>query len=150
MKPTSMTLSAFGSGLLFGLGLLLSGMTDPNRVRGFLDFAGHWDPSLAGVMAGAIAVHGTALWLERRRLGVTIGPQAPLDGRLVVGAAIFGVGWGLAGYCPGPAIVSLGLAPGRIWTFLATMIVGVLVGNAFGPAQASRAARAGSASAPAC
>jgi len=150
VKKTSMTLSAFGSGLLFGLGLLLSGMTDPHRVRGFLDFAGHWDPSLAGVMAGAIAVHGTALWLERRRLGVIIGPQAPLDGRLVVGAAIFGVGWGLAGYCPGPAIVSLGLAPGRIWTFLATMIVGVLVGNAVGRVQASSAARAGSTRAPAC
>jgi uncharacterized membrane protein YedE/YeeE len=150
MTKTSMTLSAFGSGLLFGFGLLLSGMTDPHRVRAFLDFAGAWDPSLAGVMVGAIAVHGTALWFERRRLGATIGPQAPLDARLVVGAAVFGVGWGLAGYCPGPAIVTLGLAPGRIWTFLATMIVGVLVGDAVAPARASRAVRAGSASAPAC
>ena len=144
------TLTAFGSGLLFGVGLLVSGMTDPHRVRAFLDFAGRWNPSLAGVMAGAIAVHGTALWLERRRLGVSIGAQAPLDARLVIGAAVFGVGWGLAGYCPGPAIVSLGLAPGRVWVFLSTMVVGVLIGDAMGARHAPRGAPSTIAQAPTC
>jgi uncharacterized protein len=143
-------LTAFGSGLLFGIGLLVSGMTDPHRVRAFLDFAGSWNPSLAGVMAGAIAVHGTALWLERRRLGVTLGPQAPIDARLVAGAAVFGVGWGLAGYCPGPAIVSLGLAPSHAWVFTSTMVIGVLVGDAIGSGRASRASHASAAQAPAC
>jgi uncharacterized membrane protein YedE/YeeE len=122
--------AAFGSGLLFGVGLLISGMTDPHRVRAFLDFAGAWNPSLAGVMAGAIGVHGLALWLERRKLGLRSAPQAPIDARLVVGAAVFGVGWGLAGYCPGPAIVTLGLAPGRAWIFFVAMALGVLVGDA--------------------
>jgi uncharacterized protein len=143
-------LSAFGAGLLFGVGLLVSGMTDPHRVRAFLDFAGNWNPSLAGVMAGAIAVHGTALWLERRRLGVTLGPQAPLDRRLVTGAAVFGVGWGLAGYCPGPAIVSLGFAPKQSSVFFATMVVGVLLGDALGSSRTTGDSRAGAARAPAC
>jgi uncharacterized membrane protein YedE/YeeE len=143
-------LSAFGSGLLFGVGLLVSGMTDPHRVRAFLDFAGNWNPSLAGVMAAAIAVHGTALWLERRRLGVTLGAQAPIDTRLVAGAAVFGVGWGLAGYCPGPAVVSLGIVPGHTWVFFATMILGVLLGDAIGGRGASRDPSANAARAPAC
>jgi uncharacterized membrane protein YedE/YeeE len=145
MKPA---LPAFGAGLLFGIGLLVSGMTDPHRVRAFLDVTGNWDPSLAGVMAGAIAVHGTALWLERRRAGASIGVQAPIDARLIGGAAVFGVGWGLAGYCPGPAIVSLGFAPGRVSVFFATMVVGVVVGDAVGSRRAAREANA--ARAPAC
>jgi uncharacterized membrane protein YedE/YeeE len=144
------TLTAFGSGLLFGIGLLVSGMTDPHRVRAFLDFAGQWNPSLAGVMAGAIAVHGTALWLERRRLGSSSGAPAPIDARLVVGAAVFGVGWGLAGYCPGPAIVSLGLAPGRAWLFLSTMVVGVLVGDVIGASRVARGSNPTVAQAPTC
>jgi uncharacterized protein len=143
-------LTAFGSGLLFGVGLLVSGMTDPHRVRAFLDFAGSWNPSLAGVMAGAIAVHGTALWLERRRLGVTLGEQAPVDARLVAGAAVFGVGWGLAGYCPGPAIVSLGFAPGQVGVFFATMVVGVLLGDAIGASHVSRDSRQRAAQVPSC
>jgi uncharacterized membrane protein YedE/YeeE len=162
VKPV---LSAFGAGLLFGIGLLVSGMTDPHRVRAFLDFTGHWDPSLAGVMAGAIAVHGTALWLERRRAGASIGVQAPIDARLIGGAAVFGVGWGLAGYCPGPAIVSLGYAslgyaslgyaslgyaPGRAWVFFATMVVGVVIGDAIGSRRASRDANESMARTPAC
>ena len=147
---TETILTAFGSGLLFGVGLLVSGMTDPHRVRSFLDFAGHWNPSLAGVMAGAIAVHGTALWLERRRLGVTLGAQAPIDAPLIVGAAVFGVGWGLAGYCPGPAIVSLGLAPAHAWAFFAPMVVGVLAGDAIGSRRASRGSPPTVAQAPSC
>ena len=144
------TLTAFGSGLLFGIGLLVSGMTDPHRVRGFLDFAGNWNPSLAGVMGGAIAVHGTALWLERRRLGLTTGPEVSIDARLVAGAAIFGVGWGLAGYCPGPAIVLLGRAPGHAWVFFATMVVGALVGDAIGSSSSARDSHAKVDRAPAC
>jgi uncharacterized protein len=141
-------LSAFGAGLLFGVGLLISGMTDPHRVRAFLDFTGNWDPSLAGVMAGAVVVHGTALWLKRRRSGASLGAQAPIDFRLIGGAAVFGVGWGLAGYCPGPAIVSLGYAPGRAWVFFATMVVGVIVGDVIGSRRVSRDATI--ARAPAC
>ena len=133
---TKAALSAFGAGLLFGIGLLVSGMTDPHRVRAFLDFAGAWNPSLAGVMAGAIAVHATALWFERRRSGAVVGPRAPIDARLLIGAAVFGVGWGLAGYCPGPAIVSLGSAPGRVWIFVATMAIGIVVGDAVGNPRA--------------
>jgi uncharacterized membrane protein YedE/YeeE len=148
-------LSAFGAGLLFGVGLLVSGMTDPHRVRAFLDFTGDWDPSLAGVMAGAVVVHGTALWLERRRTGASLGAQAPIDVRLIGGAAVFGVGWGLAGYCPGPAIVSLGYAslgyaPGRAWVFFATMVVGVVVGEAIGSRRVSRGANTSITRAPAC
>jgi uncharacterized membrane protein YedE/YeeE len=141
---------AFGAGLIFGIGLLVSGMTDPHRVRAFLDFAGQWNPSLAGVMAGAIGVHGATLWLERRRRGIALGPQAPIDGRLVAGAAAFGVGWGLAGYCPGPAIVSLGLAPGRAWAFFAAMAVGVLVGEAVNAPRASSGPEGPGVRAPAC
>jgi len=143
-------LSAFGCGSLFGVGLLVSGMTDPNRLRAFLDFTGNWDPSLAGVMAGAIVVHGTALWIERRRVGAPLGPQAAIDARLVGGAAIFGVGWGLAGFCPGPAIVNLGRAPARAWVFVAAMVVGALIGEAMGARRPSRDANASTTRAPAC
>lgn len=119
------------AGLLFGAGLLLSGMTDPARVRAFLDFAGDWNPSLAGVMGAAIAVHGAALWLERRRRGAPAPTQPRIDARTLVGAGLFGVGWGLGGFCPGPAIVSLGLGfTPAVWTFFATMLVGVLIGEA--------------------
>jgi hypothetical protein len=143
--------TAFGAGLLFGVGLLVSGMTDPHRVRAFLDFfgvLGAWNPSLVGVMVGAIGVHGLALWFERRKLGLRAAPQAPIDARLVAGAAVFGVGWGLAGYCPGPAIVTLGLAPGRAWIFFVAMALGVLVGDAL-RAPSGAGERRGSA-VPAC
>jgi uncharacterized membrane protein YedE/YeeE len=144
------TLTAFGAGLLFGVGLLVSRMTDPHNVIAFLDFAGAWNPALAGVMAGAIAVHGTALWLERRRRRVPVGPQGAIDARLLAGAALFGIGWGLAGYCPGPAIVSLGLQPSRAWLFAVAMIVGVLLGESVAPARDAADARARAAPFPAC
>ncbi len=147
---TKTTLAALGSGILFGIGLLVSGMTDPHRVRAFLDFTGAWNPSLAGVMAGAIAVHGTSLWRERRRLGITVGAPSRVDRYLVAGAAIFGVGWGLGGYCPGPAIVSLGFASGQAWVFFATMVVGVLIGEAIGARRGSGDPSASDAGAPAC
>lgn len=105
--------SAFITGLVFGLGLIVSGMNNPAKVIGFLDLAGKWDPSLAFVMAGAIAVGALAFHLAGRRERSVLGaPMRLPDTRainrpLVIGALIFGAGWGLAGYCPGPAINSL-------------------------------------------
>ena len=114
------TLFALLSGLVFGMGLIVSGMTDPSKVLAFLDLAGVWDPSLAFVMAGAIAVGTIAFALASRRSSTLLGdplrlPTATqLDRRLVVGSIVFGIGWGLAGYCPGPALAALlsgGLKP---------------------------------------
>jgi uncharacterized membrane protein YedE/YeeE len=123
--------AALGAGALFGFGLVVSGMTDPRNVVGFLDFAGRWNPSLAAVMIGAIGVHlGALRWLGARGypvVGVDAGPW--IDARLVGGAAIFGVGWGLAGYCPGPAVVALGFGVPSAWAFMAAMVVGVLLGE---------------------
>jgi uncharacterized membrane protein YedE/YeeE len=126
-------LAALGAGLLFGVGLVLSGMTDPRNVVAFLDVAGTWSPNLAAVMVGAIGVHLLALRLlgardPRFAFARDRGPV--LDARLIGGAAIFGAGWGLAGYCPGPAIVSLGFGAAPAWGFVAAMAVGVLLGEA--------------------
>lgn len=105
---------AAGWGALFGLGLAISGMAQPSRVLGFLDFAGAWDPSLMFVMAGALLVFGSLRpWVVRRRgalfSSLTTPPSSSIDKRLIVGATLFGVGWGIAGYCPGPAVVALSL-----------------------------------------
>ena len=124
-------LVALGSGLLFGLGLTISGMINPAKVLGFLDFAGHWDPSLAFVMAAAIPVAAAGFAVARRcqaPLCATefLGPtKSKLDSRLAAGAVIFGIGWGLAGYCPGPALASLGLGGWRVLVFVASMLVGM-------------------------
>jgi uncharacterized membrane protein YedE/YeeE len=126
-------LTAFGSGLLFGIGLCLSGMIDPRKVVGFLDVFGAWNPSLAAVMIGAIGVHASLLRLFRGRDGAAkrSAPGSPgIDGRLVLGSAIFGVGWGLGGYCPGPAIVSLGFGAAQAVGFLAAMLLGARLGEA--------------------
>jgi uncharacterized membrane protein YedE/YeeE len=101
----------FACGALFALGLALSGMTDPAKVVGFLDVGGAWDPSLALVMLGAIAVYLPVYLVVRRRRPELAPASGAIDARLVGGAALFGIGWGLVGYCPGPAIVSL--ASGR-------------------------------------
>ena len=126
-------LSLFGAGALFGVGLIVAGMTDPRNVVGFLDFAGQWNPRLAFVMAGAIGVHASLLWATARRRG-GVGPwarrPARLDAKLVVGSAIFGVGWGLSGYCPGPAITSLGFGLPAAFGFVSAMIAGTLLGDA--------------------
>ena len=110
-------------GLIFAGGLVLSGMTDPARVLGFLDFAGNWDPRLVWVMAGAIAVHFTWLRVAKHRegpqaLAYSLPPSPSVDRPLLYGAALCGVGWGMAGYCPGPAVVSLGagVAPAAVFT----------------------------------
>jgi uncharacterized membrane protein YedE/YeeE len=125
-------LGAFLAGLVFGIGLILSGMTDPGKVIGFLDIAGNWDPSLAFVMAGAILVGFFAFLLAQRRTRSFLGgamqlPQRrDIDARLVGGSVVFGVGWGLAGFCPGPALVSFGSGQDKAAVFVAAMLVGML------------------------
>ncbi len=127
----------FFAGVLFAAGLCISGMTEPMKVQNFLDFFGSWDPSLAFVMGGAIAVHvGVVMWAK--------GAEKPLisdrfvwpifvnvDARLVVGAAIFGVGWGLSGYCPGPALISIGTASQPLVAFLIAMAIGTAASRVF-------------------
>lgn len=118
-------------GALFGAGLAISGMADPARVRGFLDLFGAFDPTLAFVMIGALAPMAIA-WRIRRRLDkplveetFDLPPTSPIDLRLVSGAAMFGVGWGLAGLCPGPSIADLALAPWNAAPFVAAMAAGM-------------------------
>ena len=120
------------SGLLFGAGLALSGMTNPVRVQGFLDVAGTWDPTLAFVMGGALGVTilGPIALRPFKSLAsaaVRGGPQAPIDAPLVVGSAIFGVGWGAAGFCPGPSMANLATGDLRVVLFVAAMAAGILL-----------------------
>lgn len=124
-------LVALAVGLVFGVGLIVSGMADPARVLGFLDVAGRWNPSLAFVMAGAVAVGLMAFAIARRR-GRTLGgaplqwPSARrLDARLIGGALLFGAGWGLAGFCPGPALVGLGMGLRSAAVFVVAMLAGM-------------------------
>lgn len=124
-------LSALGVGLVFGMGLIVSGMADPARVLGFLDVAGPWNPSLAFVMGGAVAVGLVAFAVARRR-GRTLGgaplhwPTARgLDARLIGGGVLFGIGWGTAGFCPGPALVGLGMGLRGAAVFVAAMVAGM-------------------------
>ena len=125
--------SAFAAGLLFGLGLIVSGMTDPSKVIGFLDLAGQWDPSLAFVMAGAILVGVVAYHFAQKRAAPLLGGAMPppaardLDRRLVLGSTIFGIGWGLAGFCPGPALVSLGSGQDKAVVFTLAMLAGMAI-----------------------
>ena len=124
-------ITEFFVGLLFGLGLLLSGMTDPAKVLGFLDLFGIWDPSLAFVMGGAIAVGALAFAVAKKRTRSFLGgamhvPTArDIDKRLVLGSLLFGVGWGLAGFCPGPAIVSAAAGQPKAMVFIAAMLAGM-------------------------
>ena len=126
-------ISEFLVGLLFGLGLILSGMTDPGKVLGFLDIAGIWDPSLALVMGGAIAVGFFAFAMAKKRTVNFLGgalhlPKSnQIDKPLVIGAMMFGAGWGLAGFCPGPAIVSLASGQIKAAMFVVFMLVGMQV-----------------------
>lgn len=127
------SLIALVSGLLFGIGLLLSGMASPAKVVGFLDLAGAWDPSLAMVMAGAIAAAMPAFMLAKKRTTAWAGCPLNLPGAtqidrpLVLGSVAFGVGWGLAGYCPGPALVSLGMGSSSAVIFVAAMVAGMVL-----------------------
>ena len=119
------------AGLVFGLGLIVSGMADPAKVLGFLDLGGAWDPSLAFVMAGAIAVGAVAFAVARQRTVSLLGAamQLPtsrdIDGRLVIGSVVFGIGWGVAGFCPGPGLVALGMGEAKALVFVLAMLVGM-------------------------
>jgi uncharacterized membrane protein YedE/YeeE len=137
------------AGLLFGAGLTVSQMVDPAKVQGFLDFAGiadgTWDPSLAFVMAGALVVTALGYRLALRRPAPLMAPRFALptrkdvDARLVTGAAIFGVGWGLAGYCPGPAVASLAFGNAEALAFVVAMLVGMGAFELFARPSAVRA-----------
>jgi uncharacterized membrane protein YedE/YeeE len=133
MSSLRITLAALLSGALFGLGLALSGMTDPLRILGFLDVFGDFDPALLFVLGGAVGTtmllfrfvlrRPAPLWDERFRISDLRGVDRPL----MIGAALFGIGWGLAGYCPGPALVGLGvLSPETLW-FVPAMIAGMVL-----------------------
>lgn len=125
----------FVFGLMFGAGLIVSGMTNPAKILNFLDLAGTWDASLAFVMIGAIAVTAPGYWLVRRRATPLLEPvfadppRAPIDARLITGAAIFGIGWGVGGLCPGPAITSLALAAPGILVFVPAMLAGIIAAS---------------------
>jgi uncharacterized membrane protein YedE/YeeE len=125
-------LSEFAVGLIFGLGLLLSGMTDPGKVLGFLDLYGSWDPSLAFVMGGAVLVGFFAFAVAKRRTHNLLGGALSLpksnviDRRLVIGSLLFGIGWGLAGFCPGPALVSMAAGQEKALIFVAAMGLGMI------------------------
>jgi hypothetical protein len=128
--------AAFAAGLLFGIGLILSGMTDPGKVIGFLDVFGRWDPSLACVMGGAVLVGLLAFQLANRRTRAFFGGAMHLphnrdiDNRLVLGSLVFGIGWGLAGFCPGPALVSFASGVDQAAIFVAAMLGGMVVYHA--------------------
>jgi len=123
--------TAFVAGLMFGIGLIVSGMASPAKVLGFLDLAGRWDPSLALVMAGAIAVGVIGFTFAGKRDATLLGTpmQLPatrtIDRRLIAGSALFGIGWGLAGFCPGPALVALGAGYVKALVFVAAMVAGM-------------------------
>jgi uncharacterized protein len=124
-------LTSFGSGVVFALGLGISGMTRPIKVIGFLDFFGNWDPSLALVMIAAIAVYFVAYRWSRGMVSPVLAAEFPvparsdLDARLILGAATFGVGWGLGGFCPGPAITALASGAPPVAVFVAAMAAGI-------------------------
>jgi uncharacterized membrane protein YedE/YeeE len=126
--------SALLAGVIFGVGLCVSGMTDPKNILAFLDVTGHWSPNLAGVMLGAIAVHAAWLRFGARAKATgptsTLAPRARIDSALLGGAALFGVGWGLAGYCPGPALVALGRGALGTIVFVAATLVGIGIAEA--------------------
>ena len=123
--------ASFLAGLVFGLGLIVSGMANPAKVLGFLDLAGKWDPSLALVMAGAVAVGMGAFAVASKRAVSFAGAEMKLsrarniDRRLIAGSALFGIGWGIAGFCPGPALVALGMGEAKALVFVAAMLSGM-------------------------
>lgn len=123
--------TALVSGMLFGLGLVISGMINPAKVLGFLDIAGDWDPSLALVMLGALLIAAPGYWfarcLSKPLCGASFAPptKTTIDQDLIKGALLFGIGWGLVGYCPGPALASLGFGNGGTALFVAAMLFGM-------------------------
>ena len=123
------------AGALFGTGLAISGMTDPGRVIGFLDVFGAWDPALLCVMAGAVGVYGLGMLILRRfknrYLKLPVAGSSPINRRLIVGAAIFGLGWGLGGFCPGPALANLGALRIEALIFVPAMALGMFLSQRF-------------------
>ena len=121
------------AGLVFGVGLIVSGMANPAKVLGFLDLTGAWDPSLALVMAGAIGISFFAFLFAKKRSRSLIGADMKLptgrsiDRRLVIGSTLFGIGWGVAGFCPGPGLVALGLGEVKALIFVAAMLAGMVL-----------------------
>lgn len=133
------TLFAFVCGALFALGLIVAQMTNPSKVTGFLDVTGAWDPSLAFVMGGALVVFGLAYWLSQRKATkpllddhFDVPPSRGITWQLVAGSLLFGFGWGLSGFCPGPALVSAGFGDMRVWIFVAAMAGGAIAFNLTG------------------
>ncbi len=141
------TLFALLAGAVFGIGLIISGMANPAKVLGFLDITGAWDPSLALVMGGAVLVGAVAFTVARRRTRSLLGLQmrmpssTQLDRRLVAGSLIFGIGWGVAGFCPGPALVALGMGEYKALVFVAAMVLGMALYELLERRNASRTAR---------
>jgi uncharacterized protein len=137
MRAVVTSVAPLAAGVLFGIGLIAAGMADPAKVLAFLDLAGAWDPSLALVMGGAIAVAlGPFAWARRRGRTLTgqplHWPQARgIDARLLGGGALFGIGWGLAGLCPGPAVVALAAGLADVWMFVLAMLAGLLAVDLF-------------------
>ena len=123
--------TALLAGLVFGMGLLLSGMANPAKVLGFLDLLGPWDPSLALVMVGAVAVGALAFFVAGQRTQSLIGAEmklptaGPADRRLVLGSLLFGIGWGIAGFCPGPGLLALGMGDTKAVVFVTAMLAGM-------------------------
>jgi uncharacterized protein len=142
-----MALATFLCGLLFGIGLAVSGMTQPSKVLGFLDVFGRWDPTLAFVMAGALAVTMLGYALARRRVRPLLAPQhlwpsrTEIDGPLVAGSVLFGIGWGLSGLCPGPALTNLATLSPRLIAFVAAMAAGMALQDLLQQRVARPAAR---------
>lgn len=121
------------SGLLFGIGLIYAGMSNPVKVLAFLDIAGHWDPSLAFVMVGALVVSGVGFYLAKKRhktyfnTPIDLPSTSLIDKRLVIGSIIFGVGWGIAGICPGPALVLVGAGNDKGFVFFISILIGFAI-----------------------
>jgi hypothetical protein len=125
-------ISAFGAGLLFGVGLWLSGMANPRKVLDFLDVAGNWDPSLLLVMGGAVAVTASVFRPLLRRNPINF--RSDIDAPLIIGAVLFGIGWGIGGYCPGPALTALANLNAEAFIFVAAMVAGGVFAKIASPA----------------
>ena len=148
LNPRLEVAIAFVAGVVFAVGLAIAGMTQPSKVIGFLDVAGPWDPSLAFVMVGAISVYFVATRLVRRRSaplsggGFHLPTRRDIEPNLLIGAALFGVGWGLAGYCPGPGLTSLATGSVSAITFIVAMAVGMFLFEHLQRLRKARAAQA--------
>lgn len=134
--------TAWLAGFVFGVGLVVSGMTTPANVQGFLDFAGSFRPELALVMAAAVLVYAVAIRLPPKSRVVSLAPRAGLDRRLIIGSAVFGIGWGLGGYCPGPSIVAAGAGRLDAIVFVACSCLGIFCADALRVTGETRSAHA--------